>query len=145
MIESKAREKLSNKDFDSKQLSQQKSYLNKNFPKKLIDQFCDYLVQKTNNSSMKKSMKDKGSWTGLNKLLNGEENIKNVSSQAINKMFIEFLQEYDISKIYDSKVKDEISIVCYKLLIMELKAAAREIEKFVFEKERKTFNLTILK
>lgn len=149
LIEMRAKEKLRgkqpNKDQYSKLLTQEKSYLSKNFPKKLGDQFCYKLGRCKSIDAIKSFLKDKTSWQGINKLLSGEEKIEGMTTQAFNKTFIKFLSTYQISSITKSKIKDPLSIVSYKILTLELKEAARRIEDYLISSGIKSYYLSIIK
>lgn len=104
------------------------SILLKNFPKKLGDNFTDFL-----NSSLKidlkKNFKDRCSWRSLNEYLTGEKHLDNISTTAFITMFMDFLKSETIESINNSKVKEHSVKECYKILLAFFKESCEIIEK----------------
>ena len=109
-----------------------KSNFTKNLPKKIGDQFADYL-KKHSHIDMSKALKDKMSWKVLNAYLDDENPSKEntIGAKALIQLFIDFILTYDMNKIDESRTKDDVSKTCYKLAIMNLKAAFEELNRSV--------------
>lgn len=104
-----------------------RGYNQKNFPKKIGDQFCDHINQmmkiKTN-----KLFKDKTSWKLLNTYLAGDSKVtKAVDHKAFTKCFVEFMANYDVDAIQNAKTKEMISKICYTINAMTLGLCCKEI------------------
>jgi len=50
-----------------------------------------------------------------------------VSAKALIQLFIDFMANYDMSKIDESRTKDDVSKMCYKLAIINLKVAFEQL------------------
>ena len=153
LIEWKAKSKLYvvqsiDKKQYSKFLSLEKSYLSKNFPKKLGDQFCEHLLKKNkccNNNKLKRYLKDKASWHRINRLLTGVEKVDWISTQSVNNEFLQFLGSYQLDSISHSKVQDLISIIYYKVQLVGLRDAAKIIQDYLLSNKFQSYSIMILK
>lgn len=137
LIERKAVRSVSHtrsaKDKD-KEISQAKSYFNKNFPKKVGDLYCDYIINGKHISTskevdIKKQLKDTLSWKKLNDLLTGKTILcPEIDSKRCSFLFKCFVLEYDIDSLEKSKTKDETSKYCHKIVMKSLKAAFAKLD-----------------
>lgn len=99
----------------------------KNFSKKLGDQFCEYLL-KEHKLQCHAKFKDKLSWKLLNKYFGGQKTIsKKLPSATFQQLFMDFVRGYDIESLNDSKT-NEISKIYYKVCAVSLKVAFHEFE-----------------
>lgn len=113
----------------TKKKQKPKGYNQKNFSKKIGDQFCDHL---NNEYKMKsnKVLKDKTSWNLLNNLF--EDNLKidkKVPGKAIMLCFVNFMANYDPETIQRSKVFERLSKVCYTMNAVLLKRCCSEVKQ----------------
>lgn len=131
LVDDRARNHMREKDVKVS-YSCVKSNFTKNLPKKIGDQFADYL-KGNSHIDMSKALKDKMSWKVLNSYLDGQNNNSNntIGAKALIQLFINFMTRYDMSKIDESRTKDDVSKMCYKLAIMNLKVAFEELNRKV--------------
>lgn len=124
----KARSRASSKKTKRKKLQKTVTFNQKNFSKKLGDQFCNYLWDEAKVNCNSK-FKDKMSWKLLNNYLTGEKVLKGFSPRALMMAYVKFMQGYDVHSIDESKT-NEMSKIYYKICAKSMNVAFQEIEKF---------------
>jgi len=144
-IERKAEKSVSDsgpKDKD-KAMSQAKSYFNKNFPKKLGDALCDFVLDQkyhgeTPAKEIKEKLKDGMSWKKFNNFLDGTTQLcGEINPNAFRAIMIEFVLNYDLELLEKSKTKDEASKYCHKIGMKSFKAIFAELKDMKLEKSFK--------
>ena len=132
-LSKKARARRSLKRSRNKRLQKTITFNQKNFSKKLGDQFCEFVWEEYKFNCSPK-LKDKMSWKLLNKYLTGESVMKGFSAAVFLKAFINFMQRYDLQSINESKT-NENSKIYYKICAEGMKIAFLELETLREENE----------
>lgn len=119
-----------------------RSKFTKNLPKKIGDQFADYLTEHY-NVNMSKVFKDKMSWKVLNSYLEGQRFLeeKKLDTRTLIKAFINFIMTYNMKHIDESRTRDNVSKACYKLTILNLKVAFEKLSACVDVSKIKTLSI----
>lgn len=130
-VEERARSQMKGRD-DGVSLSCVRSNFTKNLPKKIGDQFADYL-QEHYRMNISKIFKDKMSWKVLNSYLEGQKVLEEgkIDTKALIQAFIDFIVKYEMKNIDASRTRDDVSKSCYKVTILSLKAAFEKLSTYV--------------
>lgn len=113
------------KNGEEERMKVSSTYL-KNFPKMLGDQFEKFLAGRKIES--KNAFKDKLSWKLLNKFLQGDLKLENISTKTFVSLFIQFLSELTLDQVEKSKSRDEGIRAGYRILLNFLKEGANIIQ-----------------
>ena len=121
----KRRTKLMKK---SRAILQQKFNFTKNYAKLFGDKFSDYFLEQT-KINLNKAFKDKASWKRVNSFSKIGLNNGQVSAATFNRYLIDFIKSFGAQPIKHSKIKSEISVLCYNTISRMFKRSIEEIEK----------------